>query len=983
MAQELMTGEGTPLRVAEGLSVAAFIAKWAPGGRAYRLGERAGAQSHFLDLCALLGLDPPDDPDSYCFERGFTKATAGRGFADVWKRGFFAWEYKAPHGVLSQALQQLIQYALPLENPPLLVVSDRLQIRIHTHFTGHPSQITTIHIEDLRDPQVLDKVRAIFLEPDRFRPARTRRDITEDAASAFASIADRLRLRGLPPRSVAHFLTQCVFCLFAEDAGLLRDNLFKRILQKKDSPAALKQKLANLFAVMQKGGSFGADDIHWFNGGLFNEIDVPELAEEDVRALHNAARLNWKAIDATIFGTFFERGLDPGKRAQLGAFYTDPATIYRLIEPTVKRPLLDEWRRVRAVISDMLESRGQIKGRVKEQVAEDAQREFDTFLERLRTFSVLDPACGSGNFLFVALKCIKDVEHVANIEAEERGLVRRSSVTGPQNVLGLEINPYAAELARLTVWIGELQWLMEHGYVLSKNPVLRPLDHIENRDALLTSEGTESTWPRASVIVGNPPFLGDKKMRAELGDDYTSALRSAYSGRVPGGADLVCYWFEKARAAVQAGGVGAVGLVGTNSIRGGKNRAVLDQIVAQSRIFEAWSDEEWVNDGAAVRVSLIAFGNFLGEPHLNGAQVNRINSDLTGAADEEASFDLTKAKAISSNQNACFVGGMKKGSFDIPWETARDWLEEPNPNGRSNADVVKPWLNGLDVVRRPTDTWIIDFPQGFTRSQSSLYERPYRHVLESVKPARDVVRNTLEKSRWWVHARTAPDLRAALANLTHMTVTARVAKHRLWVRVPASYVPDGQLVVVAREDHVAFGVLHSRMHEAWALRLGTSLEDRPRYTPSTCFETFPFPPGMSPMDTRHLKTVQAASGALVPANLPSSTHRLALAIAEAAQRLDEARVLWLNPKEWVQWESRKGSPPRAVVKAGFEDRVAERTLTNLYNDRPAWLADLHLDLDQAVAAAYGWRDYEPTVGDDEMLGRLLALNTLPLERRLI
>jgi type II restriction/modification system DNA methylase subunit YeeA len=226
---------------------------------------------------------------------------------------------------------------------------------------------------------------------------------------------------------------------------------------------------------------------------------------------------------------------------------------------------------------------------------------------------VLDPACGSGNFLYLSLRALKDLEHRANLDAEALGLQRQLAIeTSPANVLGIEINAYAAELARVTVWVGEIQWMLKNGYDFRRNPILATLDHIEHRDALLNEDGSEAAWPKADVIVGNPPFLGDKMMRGELGRRNVERLRKRYEGRVPGGADLVTYWFEKARAQIEAGQLKGAGLVATQAIRAGSNRKVLERICETTRIFDAWSDEEWVNDGAAVRVSLLGFGPIFG-----------------------------------------------------------------------------------------------------------------------------------------------------------------------------------------------------------------------------------------------------------------------------------------------------------------------------------------------------------------------------------
>lgn len=346
-------------------SVNDFVAKWGPSGKAYKLGERAGAQAHFIELCAILDVPTPDDPDNYCFEKGFRGVASGHGFADVWKRGHFGWEYKAPEGDLGAALQQLIQYALPLENPPLLIVCDRLTFQIHTHFTGHPSVKTVLALDDLKDPAARELLRTVFTDPYRFRPGKTVQQLTEDVASTFALIADRMRARGIDPRRAAHFLTQCVFCFFADDAGLLPADVFKRLIQKKVTPKGLQRSLTELFEKMQAGGSFGVDDIPWFNGGLFKDIDVPDLQEEDVLVLSKAASENWRFIDAAIFGTLFERGLDPAKRAQLGAHYTDPGTIQRLLEPAIHRPLRAEWATIRERIATLLSKRDYIRVRAK------------------------------------------------------------------------------------------------------------------------------------------------------------------------------------------------------------------------------------------------------------------------------------------------------------------------------------------------------------------------------------------------------------------------------------------------------------------------------------------------------------------------------------------------------------------------------------------------------------------------------------------
>ncbi len=943
-----------------------FIATWKDN----KLTERAGAQAHFDDLCDLLGVDKPRDPDNYCFERGAKKAGGGDGWADVWKRGHFGWENKKPGRDLSAALKQLTDYALQLDNPPLLVVCDRERIVIHTPFTGYPDEPREIRIEQLIEPEARQTLKWVFTDPEKLRPEKSTAAITAEAAGQFAQLAAAMRGRGEEGQNVAHFLVQCLFCMFAEDEQLLPAGIFTDLLKNAgNDPDKAARRIEKLFAAMQKkGGDYGDHDIAWFNGGLFKTIAIPPLTATDLQALHRAASdMDWRAIDPTIFGTLFERGLDPAARAPLGAHYTDTGTIQKLIQPLVSEPLAAEWAALQATLAA-----GHGHG-PKSKEGKAARAAYQSFLLRLNHFRVLDPACGSGNFLYLALKALRDIEKQAHIAAQEYGLGAELSMqTGPHNILGLEINEFAAELARVTVWIGDIQWCRRNGYPHAINPILKPLDGIEHRDALLNPDGSEADWPTADVIVGNPPFLGGSVMRGELGDDYVETLRKTYDGRVPGGADLVTYWFEKARAQIEAGKLQAAGLVSTNSIRGGANRKVLERIVDTTRIFEAWSDEGWINEGAAVRVSLVGFGPIFPVHRgnrLDGAEVGSIHPDLT--ADE--GLDLTKAIPLQENAATAYLGMKKGGAFDIECDIALHWLKQPNPNGRPNSDVVKPWVNGTDIVKRRLDKWIVDFGNELPENSAALYEQPFGHVLGHVKPEREKNNREIRRRYWWRFSEPMPALRRAIAEQERVIVTPRVSKHRIFAWRHIETVPDDGVGVIARSDDTTFGILHSRFHELWSLRLCTWLGvgNDPRYTPTTTFETFPFPPGLTPRDTAPV------AGQASP---PCMANEIVAAnIAAAARRLNELREAWLNPPEWVDWvitpeEEKAGFPKRPVAKPGHEAELKKRTLTNLYNARPAWLDLAHKALDQAVAAAYGWTDYTPDMPDEEILRRLLALN---------
>ena len=532
-----------------------FITKW----RASALTERSASHQHFLDLCDLLGEPKPADADpsgeSYCFERGARKDSGGDGWADVWKRHHFAWEYKGKRANLDAAFEQLRQYALALENPPLLIVSDMLRFRIRTNWTNSVSRTHSFDLDDLADAATRDKLKWAFSDPARLRPGETRQSLTEHAAESFATVAQALRERGHDPHAVAHFVNRLVFCMFADDVGLLPDHMFTRMLeQARRSPTQFGNLAGDLFRVMARGGRVGFETVEWFNGGLFDDGSVLPLEQSDIDTVLAASNLDWSEIDPSILGTLFERGLDPGKRAQLGAHYTDRDKIMLIVEPVVIRPWLAEWAAEKAEVAAELERAGAAKSlAARTKRRNEAERRYRAFLNRLRAFTVLDPACGSGNFLYLALQALKDLEHRVQLEAEALGFQRAFPEIGPANVKGIEINPYAAELARVSVWIGEIQWMRRNGFSEARDPILKPLDTIECCDAILASDSAEPDWPKADVIIGNPPFLGGNRLIANLGEDYVSRMCSVYAGRVSGAADLVCYWFEKAGRQIALG----------------------------------------------------------------------------------------------------------------------------------------------------------------------------------------------------------------------------------------------------------------------------------------------------------------------------------------------------------------------------------------------------------------------------------------------
>ncbi|MPZ49318.1 MAG: class I SAM-dependent DNA methyltransferase [Dehalococcoidia bacterium] len=932
------------------MSPADFVAKWRPvSGK-----EMSAYMSHFDDLCRLIGHETPiqADPSAsfFCFQKYACKDTGQPGFADVYYQRYFGWEYKGNHADLDRAYKQLLQYRENLQNPPLLIVSDFQQIIIHTNFTNTVKQTYRILLDDLlsTDPitgttmSAIELLRTAFLDPQRLNPGLTPASLTEVAAQRFSALADILRGVTRPERrrdkphtdtQIARFLTRLIFCMFASDAGLLPGGIITRIVQNnKSNTPALADQISSLFRVMKTGGPFGAErPIPYFNGGLFSDDEALPLWSDEVEVLLKADELDWSEIEPSIFGTLFERILDPSRRRQIGAHYTSRTDIETIVRPVLIEPLEREWQPIQAEVAAL--NLFKTGPGVAERRAR-AQSLLQGFLDRLASVKVLDPACGSGNFLYVSIALLKGLEQTVLAHGATWGIHGLIPRTHPRQLYGIEIDPYAHELASMVVWIGYLQWKHKNGIPLDdETPILEPLSNIAHKDAVLDlsdpTNPAEPEWPVTGVIVGNPPFLGGKLLRTNLGDAYVDALFRVWDGRVRREADLCCYWHEKARASIEAGRTQRAGLLATQGIRGGANRDTLRRIKASGDIFFAESDRPWILNGAAVHVSMIGFDDGSETRRLlDGQPVEGINPNLTGR------HDLTSAKRLPENLGLSFMGDTKGGAFDIDPPTAHWLLLQPNPDGRSNSDIVRPWVNGDDLTGRPRGFYIIDFPPGTTAAEAALYEQPFEYVKKTVKPLRESQQRAVYRDYWWMHVRPRPGMRKALQGLPRYLVTPILTKYRLFVWLSSEILPDHASIAFARSDDYFFGVLHSTPHEAWALALGTRLEDRPRYTPTTCFETFPlpWPPGQEPIGDPRVQ-----------------------AIAAAAANLDKLRTSWLNPP---------------LESLGGPD-LKLRTLTNLYNQRPTWLDNAHRRLDQAVFAAYGW---PADLTRDEILPRLLQLN---------
>ena len=904
-----------------------FAAKW----ERITTTERASSQSHFLDLCELLEVDKPldVDPDGtfYTFERAVTKAVGGKGFADVWKRGFFAWEYKGKRKNLIDAYGQLVLYAGDLENPPLLVVCDLHRFEVHTNFTGTPKQVHRFTIHELEQPETRQLLKWVFTDPERLNPKYHRESVTQEASQQVAALAAQLSGRGHDPQTVAHFMMQLVFAFFAEDVGLLPDKLVTRILERTTAkPERAQHYFSELFQAMATGGEVLLEDVPYFNGGLFDNRGALPLEAAELRALLEAAKLDWSQVEPAIFGTLFERSLDPGKRSQLGAHYTSREDILRVVEPVVLAPLKAGWEAVRQQVDGYIQTTdlsGLGDRAAQTQRNQHINQPITAFLDRLHRLKVLDPACGSGNFLYVAMQQLKELEKEVVTFAQKVG-APGFQLIGPRQFYGLEVSVFAYELASIVVWIGYLQWNHLNGLSNRQTPILERLDTIRRQDALLDGEG-ETKWPEADFIIGNPPFKGNYKMRRELGNDYVETLYRTYGNRVPNGVDFVCYWFEKARAQIAENKTARAGLIATSSITQPKNNPVLRRIKETGDIFMAWADEPWLLDGASVNHSIVGFDDGTQDVRtLDGAPVTVINPDLTGTT-----YDISSAPLLLENSGKCFKGVEPAGPFDVPEDVARAWIEQPNPNGKSNADVLRRYIGAQEIMKIRPVRWLIDFNQ-MPQHEAEEYLVPFAHVLEHVRPKRDKNRREARKNNWWIHGESRPALRRALEPLKRYIVTPRVSKHPVYVWLSQTDLPSGALSVIATDRDSDYGVLNSYVHLIWRDRRQSTLEDRPQYT-NEVFESFPFP--------------QAGD----------------------TQRADVEK--WARHLDAVRGQYLQAAPKRTLTTA-YNDLGELRGTRDTKN--PAYsLLLAHEKLDAAVAAAYGW---QPNMTDDEILTALLALN---------
>ncbi len=680
------------------MSPAEFIATW----QNTTLNEEQGAQSWFNDLCDLIGHPKPlGDLNglTYAFEHRIET-----GKADAYYENHFGWEFKTHEGQLDEAMRQVLGYSMYLKTPPLLVVSAFNVIRIRTNFPGMESVQREIRVADLAEPETVAAVQRIFTDPDWFNTGRSRDDVTRETAALFQAVSNDMAGSGYGAdpskiRELAQYLNQIIFCLYAEDAGLLPDGAFTGlVVNQRREPERFRRGAQTLFAEMNHGGLFGPQTIEHFNGELFAHVPDVTLNTAALERLAEAAAKNWSNIEPSIFGTLFERALGlTEERAPLGAHYTGEADIRRVVQPVILDDLERRWQRAKAE-ADAAQSAGDTDG---------AMAAMQAYCRRLADVKTLDPACGSGNFLYVTLKALLDLERQAM--DYQIALDRRPGppLVNPAQMMGLEINEYAAQLAKTALWIGYIQWHQANGFAYTNRPILDNIHGVECRDAAIAlndagENAIKAQWPDADYIIGNPPFLGAKDMLTELGNDYTGRLRQTYAGELDGAVDLCCYWFEQARAQIAAGKARRAGLLATQAIRFSSNRRTLERIKETGDIFAAYDDLEWKPEepgSAAVHVSIICFDDGSETVKtLNGAPASDIDTRLTDAV------NLDQARLLSQNNAICFRGIEKGGPLDLTAEQAALMLADSNPNGKPNSDVLKRYIIGRDLNGKPQET---------------------------------------------------------------------------------------------------------------------------------------------------------------------------------------------------------------------------------------------------------------------------------------
>jgi len=1051
--------------VATDQDVEAFLARWAGAGG----GERSNYQLFLTELCQVIDVALPEPAvederqNAYVFERKVPHrridGPSTANFIDLYKRGSFVLEAKQSakrqkqvadlqqlgldmpelrtgsgrregaqwDTIMRNAREQAETYAKrlpPSEGwPPFLIVVDvghvielyadfSLQGKHYAQFPDRRSY--RIYLEDLRDPDVRERLHRVWSEPELLNPARRTAEVTREIAELLAKLSKSLEtrlIRALPgdlpaqgssverraiAEKVALFLMRCLFTMFAEDVGLLKRDSFSGLLAEYRGQAnRLHIALVHLWQQMNEGGFSPVlrDDVLRFNGGLFQNADALEITEDDLNWLIIAAGREWQDVEPAIFGTLLERALDPRERHSLGAHYTPRVYVERLVVPTIIAPLTEDWRNVQAAAAQMVAAKK----------TDAARREVEQFHSALCNIRVLDPACGTGNFLYVAMELMKRLEGevletLSDLGADEYLTALESHTVDPHQFLGLEINPRAVAIAELVLWIGYLQWhFRTRGRVMPSQPVLRNFHNILEQDAILAYDGWDilrddagrplshwdgvtfklhpvtgeevpdedarielrtyknprpADWPEADFIVGNPPFIGKGALKREaLGDGYVEALQRAWPS-IPLSADFVMYWWEKAAQLTTSQKISRFGLITTNSLRQTFNQRVVRRWLEAKdplALKFAIADHPWVKapGNAAVRIAMTVADREAGAGLLldvvseHGLATDAPTIKLRERAGQIRA-DLTIGADVS---NVTRLEANARTSWNGVMLAASGFLISATTAGTSGlimSPLVRPFLHGNDLNGKPRRDHVID-TYNFDAAQLERNEpRIYQYLIDHVKPQRDVARDRKFREDWWLFGRNRPALRSALSSISRFVATTETSKFRNFHFVESSVLPDHMVVAIALDDAFFLGVLSSRFHVVWALAAGGRLGvgNDPRYNKTRCFDPFPF---------------------------PDASEAQKSTIRELAERLDAHR------KDVLAKHSQLTMTGLYNVLQKLRDRVelsdADRDV--YHAGLVGVLRRLHDDLDAAVAEAYGW---PADLNDEAILERLVALN---------
>lgn len=927
-------------------------------------GEIANTQKFMERFCDAMELPAPEFSASnnaqndYAYERRITfkhpDGSTSPGRIDLYKRGCFVLESKqsslreakahrdqlsllpedatqvklgtARRGTggwdraMLAARNQAESYAraLPVEHgyPPFLLVLDVGHVlEVYADFSGQGKNYAhfpdrqgyRLQMDDLLRPEVQERLRAIWTDPLSLDPAKRSAEVTRDIAGRLSIIAKRLEGKH-DPRDVAEFLMRCLFTMFAEDVGLLPGAGFADLLkQLSDRPETFPVALESLWKTMDEGGYEPRmmATLKRFNGSLFKSRRALPLAPEDIHELYVAAMQDWSDVEPAIFGTLLERALDPRERSKLGAHYTPRAYVERLVVPTIIEPLRADWEIVQAHVDDLRRD-----GRDAE-----ALQEVKDFHHKLCTTRVLDPACGSGNFLYVSLELMKKLEGevleaLEGLGEDQHRLLMEGETVGPRQFYGLELNKRAVPIADLVLWIGFLKWqLRTVGLAQIGEPVLHAYGTIRHQDAILAYDREEllrddkgapvtrwdgvgvklhpvtnelvpdpdkrvevyryvnprpAEWPEAEFIVGNPPFIGGKDMRAELGDGYAEAAWKARP-QVPGGADFVMHFWDHAAELLRRKAPNVLrrfGFITTNSVTQTFSRRVIERHINGKEplsLVYAVPDHPWMKaaDKAAVRIAMTVAQRGEREGVLadvvSEAELNTDTPQVmleTAAGKVRANFvigaDLSSARPLSANEALSSRGVSLHGAGFIVTPSQASSLGLGKVLGLDR--YILSYRNGRDVAQRPRGVMVIDLYPLASEEAQLQFPAVYQHLLENVRPEREQNNRATYRDNWWVFGEPRRELRPALELLPRYIVTVETTRHRTFQFLNANIRADNMLVCIAIETAEHLAVLSSRLNVAWAVASGgwLGVGNDPRYSKSRTFDPLPFPTAVDP-----------------------------------------------------------------------------------------------------------------------------------------